>query len=170
MRNSSDSKPTPSRPAKNYALWLLGRREWSAKELETRLKLKGYAAEEIAECLEFCQKHKFQSDQKFAESRTRNRASSHGNRRISQELSQKGVSGETIALALADAGDEKARALSAAQRFSGKEQTQALKAKAWRFLAARGFSGDAIKAALQSLNAGAASSAEDFFDTDEDTS
>lgn len=144
--------PVPSRPAKQYALWLLGTREWSAKELAARLKLKGYPLEEVTECLAFCQQHDFQSDQKFAASRTRMRAPSHGNRRIAQELSQKGVAPDTISSALTEAGDEAERALQAAQRFAGKEQTQALKSKAWRFLTARGFSGGTIKAALKTLS------------------
>jgi regulatory protein len=152
----------PSRPAKQYALWLLGRREWSAKELRARLKLKGYSQEDIDTCIEFCQAHRLQSDQRFAESRTRLRANSHGNQRILQELSQKGIADADAKAALADAGDEVERARNAAKRFVGKELTIQLQAKAWRFLGARGFSGAAIKVVLQELKEGAGAQGGDF--------
>lgn len=141
----------PTRPAKQYALWLLGQREWSAKELASRLKLKGYLPKDIDACIAFCQQHSFQSDTRYAESRTRLRAKSHGNMRIKQELSNKGVDPDTVSLALADAGDEQLRCTAAAQRFVGKELTQALRSKMWRFLASRGFSGHVIKKALKEL-------------------
>ena len=157
-------KPVPSRPCKQYALWLLGRREWSAKELAARLKFKGYPAQAVDECVEFCQRHGLQSDLRFASSRTRMRAKSHGNRRISQELNQKGVDAETVTQVLSDAGSEFERAAAAASRFAGKPLTRELQAKAWRFLASRGFSGDAVKAALKGLARGATLDEDEFFE------
>ncbi len=139
------------RPIKPYALWLLGRREWSAKELEQRLKFKGYSASDIEECLAFCQRHGLQSDERFAASKVRSRATSHGNRRIRQELSQKGVAEAASSQALEEAGDEAERAVSAARRFEGKPWSLDLKGKAWRFLMSRGFGSDAIKTALRGL-------------------
>lgn len=143
----------PTRPAKQYALWLLGQREWSAKELAARLKLKGYPAEEVDTCLAYCRQHALQSDTRYATSRTRVRAASRGNQRILQELAQKGIDQETAREAVAQAGDEQDRANHAASRFAGKEMTQQLQAKAWRFLMSRGFSSSAIKTALKALPA-----------------
>ncbi len=152
---ASVSQPSaPARPCKQYALWLLGRREWSAKELAARLKLKGYSPEDIEDCLAFCTQHGLQSDSRFAHSRTRMRATSHGNRRISMELAQKGVDAETTAEALSEAGDEKERAMRAASRFENKSFTPELRTKAWRFLMSRGFSSDAVKHALKALQKG----------------
>lgn len=154
----------PSRPCKHYALWLLGRREWSAKELAARLKLKGYPPEDIEECLAFCATHGLQSDSRFAQSRTRMRAGSHGNRRISMELAQKGVDAETTADALSEAGDEKERAMRASARFEGKPFSPELRTKAWRFLMSRGFSGDAVNHALKALQKGQRLDDESFDD------
>lgn len=143
----------PNRPAKQYALWLLGQREWSAKELAARLKLKGYSSEDTSECIAFCQKNSFQSDTRYAEFRTRMRARSHGNMRIKHELANKGIDADTVSEVLALAGDELSRCIVAAQRFAGKELTHALQAKIWRFLASRGFSGQVIKLAIKNLSA-----------------
>ena len=155
------SRKAPLHSCRNYALWLLGRREWSAKELRTRLKSKGYSESEVDDCLEFCRNHALQSDERFAASRTRMRSNSHGNRRILQELTQKGVSPETSSVALAEAGDEGDRAYRAAQRYAGHEMTVAMKSKAWRFLASRGFGSDTIKAALRRLAEESAEKAEE---------
>lgn len=149
--SASDEPAVKMRPAKHYALWLLGRREWSAKELEQRLRLKGYPDQDIAACLEFCQQHGLQSDSRFAASKVRTRAASHGNRRISQELSLKGVSPEDRLQALSEAGDETERAQEAARRFEDKPWSLELKSKAWRFLMSRGFSTQAIGHALKAL-------------------
>lgn len=146
--DSNTPAQEPSRPARLYAAWLLGRREWSAKELETRLKLKGYGPVAIDECLAYLQSQGLQADSRYAEVRVRSKARMLGNRRLKQDLSAKGISPETAAEALAQAGDETERAIAAASRFNGQELTPELKAKAWRFLMSRGFSSDAIKAAL----------------------
>lgn len=139
------------RTAKQYACWLLGIREWSAKELESKLCQKDFAADEIKACLAFCQENGLQSDARFAESRVRMRSRVHGNRRIALELVRKGIDPEGVQAALGKAEDEECRALAAAQRFSGKAMTPEMRAKAWRFLSTRGFSGSSIRNALTSL-------------------
>ncbi len=154
---TAEKAEKPKQSAKKYALWLLGRREWSEKELRQRLAVKGYEESEISECLEFCQQHGFQSDERFAASRIRSRASTRGNRRLTQELSQKGVEPGLAATLLAQAGGEEERACAAARKFEGKPWSVELKAKVWRFLAARGFSSQAIKAALGALQSAATS-------------
>lgn len=151
--------PPKLRPAKHYALWLLGRREWSAKELEQRLRFKGYLAADIEVAIEFCQKHGLQSDNRFAASKVRTREASHGNRRISQELALKGISEETRTEALSEAGDECVRAEAAARRFEGRPWSLELKSKAWRFLMSRGFSSTAVAHALKGLQQSASAGA-----------
>lgn len=151
MESTPDTPKEPKRPAKQYAAWLLGQREWSAKELSARLKLKGYSSENVAKALEFCQTHEFQSDARFAASRTRSRARLNGNQKIAQELGAKGIAPHLIAVALQEAGPEYERASAAATRFQRSRPTPDVKAKAWRFLASRGFSGDVIKRVLKEL-------------------
>ena len=147
---AGQGKP-PARSVNQYACWLLGLREWSAKELAARLALKGYSAEDIAKCLEFCQRHGLQSDERYARSRVNLRSNAHGNQRILRELRQKGIDPDSAQLALGHADSEQERALKAAQRFAGREMTPALKNKAWRFLMSRGFSSASIKSALTEI-------------------
>lgn len=149
----TDPAAAPARPAKHYALWLLGRREWSAKELGQRLKLKGYPEAEIAQCLEYLAVQGLQDDARYAEMRVRSKARQLGNRRLKQDLATKGIDPETVAQAMGDLSDEHERARAAASRFEGKPLTPALNAKAWRFLMSRGFGSDAVKAALKRLGA-----------------
>lgn len=137
--------------ARNYAVWLLGRREWSRKELLTRLTWRGYSPEEAQEATEFCDKHGFQSDARFADSRARSRSRQYGNRRIVQELKEKGLAPDLLEASVADLEDENNRALRASKKFSGKPLDAQLNAKVWRFLMARGFSSDAIKFAIREL-------------------
>jgi regulatory protein len=146
-----DEIKEPSRPAKQYVLWLLGRREWAAKELQQRLKFKGYKDASIEEAMQFLATHNLQSDAKYAASRVRIRSRSYGDRRLLQELNHKGVDVDTARDALTEAVSEQERAVQAAQRFAGLEPEVKLKAKAWRFLSARGFSSDAVKFALKQV-------------------
>lgn len=166
MRASRDSVPgekqPPKRPAKQYALWLLGRREWSAKELDQRLRFKGYPDQEIQDCLAFLDLHGLQDDARFAEVRVRSKAKALGNRRIRQDLTTKGIDAETAAAAMQDLPEEYERAWSAASRFVGLPMTAQLNAKAWRFLSSRGFGSDAVKRVLKRL--GAAKCSEDLED------
>lgn len=155
QNGESPVQQEPKRPAKLYAAWLLGQREWSAKELRTRLRLKGYSDAAIEECMAFLAKHQLQDDARFAEARARSKSRQLGNRRIQQDLMSKGIAEEDAQAAMAELGDEQERARAAARRFDGKPFTQELKAKAWRFLASRGFGSDAIEEVLRDLERGA---------------
>lgn len=164
MRKSESPRQEPKRPAKNYAAWLLGQREWSSKELSSRLRERGYSEQSVAEAMEFCVKHNFQSDARFAESRTRMRSTTRGNRSIVQELKEKGVSSEIISATLENVAPETERALAAAERFRGLVSDPKLNAKAWRFLTTRGFKGDVIKKVLRELGAGSSDDMRDYLD------
>lgn len=147
-------KTAPQRPAKHYALWLLGQREWSAKEMGQRLKFKGYPSVEIEECLAFLADKGLQDDARYAEVRARSKARLLGNRRIKMDLATKGIDEDTAAQAMSDLPGEPERAWTVAARFEAKLETPAQQAKAWRFLLARGFRSDTIKATLKQMQAG----------------
>lgn len=149
--SAARSRQAPAQSAKSYALWLLSRREWSAKELRARLNLKGYDEQDIDACLELMERHGLQSDSRFAHSRVRSKASQLGNRRLRQDLSAKGIDAELVSESLAQAGDELERAQNAARRFEGKAWTPQLQAKAWRFLMTRGFGSDVVRQVLNEL-------------------
>lgn len=153
MRAAQPPRETrPKQSARNYALWLLGRREWSAKELEQRLRLKGYEAPEIQDCLTLLAEHGLQSDERYADSRARGRGRLLGNRRLRQDLAGKGIDPELAEQAMAGLPPEYERAWAVAGRFQDKVMTPELSAKVWRFLASRGFGSDAIRSVVRRLS------------------
>lgn len=141
----------PPKSPKQYALRLLGQREWSAAELRERLRQRGVPDESIVETLDFLQSHGLQSDERFVTSRARGLAARKGNRAVRHELEQKGIAPALISSQIAEFDDEAERAVHATRRFEGQAFDDKLKAKAWRFLASRGFASDAIKVALKRL-------------------
>ncbi len=79
------------------ALRLLTRREHSAKELNEKLKQRGFKPEEIKDVIESCQRLNLQSDQRFIELYIRSRIrQGYGPLKISQELKQRGVDSELV--------------------------------------------------------------------------
>ena len=102
------------------------------------------ATERVSELLDWLQAHDYLSDTRFAESRTHARSAKFGNLRIRQELSQHGVSLPPEATQrLKETEFERARELHQ-RKFAGAPSTAAEYAKQSRFLAGRGFSGEAI--------------------------
>ncbi len=145
------TREPPKRSAKSYSIWLLSRREYSAKELQDKLTTRGYPLEEAAAAVVSMQGYGFQDDTRFAEGKARASSRRMGNRRVTAVLVEKGVSKEMAAQQLEALEPENDRVLRMVEKFSGKPLDEALKAKVWRFLAYRGFTGAAIKAALQWL-------------------
>jgi regulatory protein len=83
--------------ALDCALRLLTRREHSAKELNDKLKQKGFHQEEISDVLDSCHRLNLQSDQRFTEVYIRSRIrQGYGPLKISQELRAKGIDAELI--------------------------------------------------------------------------
>lgn len=151
VRTRAVERGEPTRPPRQYALWLLGRREWSEYELRQRLSTKGYAQVQIDDAIDFAQSHGLQSDERFAASRVRYLARARGNRLLVKELSCKGIDADIANRALHDAPDESERAVQAVQRFMGRQLDIKGRARVYRFLVARGFSGDAVRYAMKAL-------------------
>ena len=92
----------------------------------------------------------FLSDARAAESLVHRRSSRLGNRRLQQELRQKGLDADTIADAMHHAGSELERAQHTWQRkFGTLPQTPQERLKHMRFLAQRGFGADTVRRVLQ---------------------
>lgn len=164
----------PRLSLKARAIQLLSQREQSRLELRRKL-LKHARAElearaeslteptEIREACEPCvdklldwlEAHGYLSQQRFVESRVHARQSRFGTRRITQELSQHGVAidGETLA-GLRETEVERARDVWR-RKFGQPPTTPAEQARQSRFLLLRGFSGDAVKAAVGRVRASA---------------
>ena len=144
-------KPRKPKNIRNYVLWLLGRREWGEHELRTRLARRGCEAQEIDEALAYAKEQGFQSDTRYASMRARIDSSRRGNRRISYALKGKGISPDTIEQAISDLDPEADRAIAAVSRFEGATLDWRSKQKVWRFLGQRGFTPEAIRAAVAHL-------------------
>jgi regulatory protein len=82
----------PKQTAKNYCLYLLSRREYSQKELLTKLMQKGFERADIQPVIDELAKNLWQSDDRFAECYARYRLQKgFGAVAIRYELSQKGI-------------------------------------------------------------------------------
>ncbi|HEX4918475.1 MAG TPA: regulatory protein RecX [Limnobacter sp.] len=156
------AKRLPS--AKSKALSFLSRREHSRLELTNKLLQRGYPATEVEEAVAWAIAHKFQSDERFAISLHRRRASTYGDRAIAAELNQHGLAPTVFSSSVTDqahpslsSSDEllpeaerahdwivrrhepNLRQIFLGQGKPDSTELLALKAKIFRALAARGF-------------------------------
>lgn len=143
----------PKQPAKNYAVWLLSRRDYSAAQLSDKMMARGYPPEEVAEAMAFVQGHRFQDDERFAQAKVQMSGRRLGNRRLRAELNEAGVATDTAEAQMAVLESEEARACELVGRFTRQVLDDKLKAKVWRFLAYRGFGVSAIQVAWRHLKA-----------------
>lgn len=149
------SKPLDPAQARERALRLLARREHSARELKAKLRQRGAEPEIADAAVARLEASGVQSDQRYTESRVRQRAGhGYGPRRIRAELTQAGIDREAAESALQEqASDWAAEARALVQRRfprAGEDRNEAL--RAWRWLAGRGFDGAAIRAALKGID------------------
>lgn len=144
-------KKKQPKSAKSYMIWLLSRQEYTAAALKKKLLTKEFPVEEVDAAIAFAQEHRFQSDERYAETRAISRSSQHGNWRLKQTLMQKGISEELAAAQMEHLAPEEERVIGILGRFTGKPLTPELRQKIYRFLAQRGFSSKPIKAAFRHL-------------------
>jgi regulatory protein len=135
---------------KGRALRLLSTREHSRFELERKLTPFEEAPGDLAKALDELHKKGFINEQRVIESVVHRRAAKLGVLRIKQELQSKGLDRQAVGEALAGLKDtEVARARVVWQRKFGEPAVDAKEsAKQMRFLASRGFSGEAIRKAM----------------------
>jgi regulatory protein len=108
----------PRGTAKDRALRLLGVRWRSRAELQQRLRLAGFASEEIDQAIQDLDRVGLVDDARFARAVVADRAGRRlaGDREIRAVLRQKGVAEDAAAAAMAGAGDESERALDLARK------------------------------------------------------
>ena len=113
------------------------------------------ATEQVEAVLDWLESNGYLSAERFVESRVHARAERFGNLRIRQELQQHqlGLSGE-LAQTLGASEIDRARAVRA-RRFVELPRDAAERARQARFLIGRGFSPEAVRAALRNTSAGA---------------
>ena len=139
---------------KNYVLWLLGRQEYSRRELTQKLQQREASDEFIENLLDWCEKHNFINEQRYCEGFVRKHIfKCHGLKRIQSEAMSKGIDRallETVVDELEIDWFELAQ-----EAYNKKYSTTPAdleykeKAKRVRYLMYRGFSYDQINFAMQ---------------------
>ena len=143
--------------AMERAMRLLSMRAHTSCELRQKLLRAGFPADEVDTAIAECENRHYLDDRLFAEDCTNLWLErGHGGRSIRQKLRQKGIPAELAAAALNDSEDAEPEA--ACRAIDGKipsllreKDPRKRRAKALRFLAARGFSGAALSAAMKRL-------------------
>jgi regulatory protein len=163
----------PRGTAKDRALRLLGVRWRSSAELQQRLRLAGFPAEEIDEAIQDLERAGLVDDARFARAVVADRAGRRlaGDREIRMALRRGGVSEDIASVAMAAAGDESERALNLARRraarLSGLEPATAFR-RLYGLLLRRGFGSavaqDACRVALAEVLAQAPEALEHLTD------
>ena len=151
----------PRRPATamERAMRLLSARAHTSCELQQKLLRAGFPPDEVEHAIGECEKRHYLDDRMFAEDCTGlwlDRG--HGARSIRCKLRQKGISSELAAAVLSDAEGQEPE--SACRAIEGRlpsllreRDSRKRRAKALRFLVARGFAGAALSAAMKRLAA-----------------
>jgi regulatory protein len=140
-------RPQPS--AWSKALTLLARRAHSVRELEVKLRQKGYAGEEIAEALTQLLERNYLNDEEFARSYCQCKCRKHSRRRVEVDLLSRGVARETVQAVL-EAEYSAAQEVENCKRTLAKKDTEdkAAAARAASFLHRQGYRGDSVRAAF----------------------
>jgi regulatory protein len=132
---------------KGRALRLLAGREHSRAELQRKLSAHETEPGELARALDELQARGFINEDRVIESVVHRRAAKLGASRVRQELQAKGLDPQAVAQAVqALQGSEVDRAREVwRKKFGHPAQDATERVKQMRFLAARGFGGEAIR-------------------------
>lgn len=150
-------KSEEQKKANDYAVKLLSYRQRSQKEIEDKMKQKGYDIEIINKTLNWLKDYNLINDEDFAKEYVLSKVKKYGSRRIKLELSRKGVDEEIIQTVLEEEiGDDTEYniALESAKKkikaYQGQERNTIYR-KLAAYLQRRGFSYDIISKVLREL-------------------
>lgn len=139
----------------NYCLWLLSRRAYSEAELLERMQRKETAPETAQRVLERLRGYGFVDDAAFTGQFVRSRSTKYGRLRLRGDLLRKGIGEDLIDSELAALSDEEQEEAAFsllernAWRFRRSADVQRERARAWAFLARRGFPPPAVSRAVE---------------------
>ena len=130
---------------------MLARREHTRAEMARRLSPHSESPEQIELLLDALVARGWLSEARFAESRANTLAGKFGSRKIEHDLRSRGVSAEVVEQTVERAqAQELERCRAAWQRkFGVLPQSAAERGRQMRFLAARGFSAEAVRQILK---------------------
>lgn len=139
----------PEKSLRARALDLLSRGEYSRLQLSQKLSKYCEDQAEIEALLDDLSERGWQSDERYAEVLIHSKSSRLGNRRLQQELQQKGVNQELFQDALPSKDEQLQTAVEVvSKKFKVYQHDAAMKVKYMCFLAYRGFEMDVIHDAL----------------------
>lgn len=143
----------PYERAWSYTLWLLGRQAYTTGQLRNKLKRKEATDETIERVLRKLTELKLIDDALYAEAFIRTRSRNKGALRLRQELVHKGVDKALVEKAVGELDEDtqlaSALALTEKNLWRWKGERRERYAKAYAFLARRGFPGDVVRGALE---------------------
>jgi regulatory protein len=143
----------PYERAWSYTLWLLGRQAYTTGQLRDKLTRKGATDETVGRVLEKLTDLKLVDDALYAEAFVRTRSRTKGAIRLRQELFHKGVAEPLVEKAVGglDEAAQLGSAVALAQKnlWRWKGEPRERYAKAYAFLARRGFPVDVVRGALE---------------------
>jgi regulatory protein len=145
-------KKQPASSLKSKALRMLATREHSRAELKRKLEAKAEEGDDVEAVLNRMAETGLQSDERFAESYVRSRASRLGKSRLQYELVKRGVTEEQAGAALGEVleADELTRAHGVwLKKFGQPPSDRQDWARQARFLQSRGFSAEVIRKLLR---------------------
>ncbi len=144
-----------NRTVRECALALLEFRDRTERELRQKLKEREYSAEEINETVLFLKEYRYLDDEAYADRYIRSCAARKSRRQIRADLERKGVSREIIDLQLQEKTvDEDSQIRKLLQKkgyVPGKRLEPAEYRRIMGALGRRGFSGEAIRKAMESM-------------------
>ena len=156
-KSNRKSKPYTYERSWNYVLWLLGHKAYTKAQLRKKLVSKEAEPEVVEQVMAKLEERKFVDDEGFADMYVRSRQKRKGRIALRRELYQKGVAEEIVDKTLepleAETQVETAAAIleKNAWRFR-KGDRRKNHAKAYAFLARRGFTGDVVREALEQVD------------------
>lgn len=140
----------PQKTLRFRAFELLSRGEYSRLQMRQKLSKHCEDMQEIEALLDHLEEAGWQSDQRFAETLIHSKSKRLGNRRLQQELQQKGVDADLFQDALPSKSTQIETALEVvSKKFKTYDNEATMKLKYMRFLAYRGFDMDVIHATLR---------------------
>ena len=142
-------------PLRERALAMLARREHTRAEMTRKLSPHSESPEQVEQLLDALVARGWLSEARFAESRANTLARKFGSRKIEHDLNSRGVSAEVVEHAVEQAGTQELANCRAAwqRKFGVLPQTAAERGRQMRFLAGRGFSGEAVRLVLKAGDA-----------------
>lgn len=131
---------------------LLARRDYSRFELQHKYAPKASSQTDLEQVLNEFAEQGWQSDERFCKAYLRSHAQRHGPLKLRQELKLKGVEASLIELGFEELDQDWAKLATdlLVRKFTPEELADLKqKAKAYRFLAQRGFTSEHINSALR---------------------